>query len=150
MSRSTGIKIGASALVIPSLVLAWALATHHSAANGQPKPPPPPKPQLTEKSLDVRKYKTGGSYDDIVVFTNPADPDQHCLGRDGNSAAYLCYPNKKGLKVGQGGILNIVHYKTSARDDVITFDDPENPDLYCLGNDYNSYSCYPKLKPPGS
>ena len=150
MFRSTGVKIGTSALVLPSLVLAWMLATHHSAAHSQPKPPPPPKPQVIDKSMSVRIYKTGGSYDNIMVFTDPANPGQHCLGRDGERPTYNCYPNKEGLKAGQGGVLNLVHYKTSASHDVVMFDDPENPDLYCLGNDYGNYSCYPKLKPPGS
>lgn len=149
MSRSTGFKIGASALALPSLVLAWMLATHHSTANSQPKPPPPPEPQVTEKSLHVRVYKTGGSYDNVLFFTDPANPGEHCLGRTGSTPTYACYPNKAGLKVGDGGILNLVHYKTNAGDDVLMFDDPENPDLYCLGNDYGNYSCYPKPKSPG-
>lgn len=150
------LKIGISALAIPALGLSFLMAAHTYHWNQAEKSPEnpaakqsEPQPQMKEEQIgEMRRYTLPNGYRDVYMFTDPYDPDKHCLGTSREDSIFRCYPNAPGV-TGHGGLLNMVRFNNPNIGNMRTFIDPENPALYCIGNEQNTnYMCYEKPQAP--
>lgn len=141
------LKIGISAAAVPALGLCFLAAVHsHNNREHNEQAQKPKKPQMKFEQLGpLRKYATPSGYD-VYMFTDPYDPDKHCVATESEYSVYRCYPNAPGV-TGRGGVLDMVRFKTPHIYDMRAFVDPENPGLYCIGNsEHSDYTCYEKPK----